>query len=407
MSWQALGNMYFAHSSLTDLKLWDFEKRCFVEVTGTEVNTGNIEKCKWSRKGFLRTRWCIRGTAVEFVNIHLFHDASNLMAMEPFPSLSKYDRELEALKPHLYEFPVKFPPSYPFEEDIQLPTHYMKTRVSESEASSGRRKLVRNQSEGSPKCGDTSAELRRLVEAPTRRRHEYGVIGDTACMGDHKVRLAPSGNMSAEMVWLPIYLRVMLQSDRGTVECSEHRVPCVICACARLANPKAKLSRNPTDPDLIASKKIKILTDSHPDQLLSDDRIKRTRAGSLNETIFRIPFVEVTSADYSSFDDIFANEINSSLLSPVQCLDPYTPESVDSHTPNAEASGSEDQILINDIVNSNIDIKSSTLPRDRSVSPTQLKNRLDKLLRGKEKPELSRLDSRESCKSDNSVKGGL
>ncbi|XP_050681918.1 inositol polyphosphate-5-phosphatase A isoform X2 [Leptidea sinapis] len=424
----ALGNMYFAHSSLTDLKLWDFEKRCFVEVTGTEVNTGNIEKvttkekvkfpqhffpeCKWSRKGFLRTRWCIRGTAVEFVNIHLFHDASNLMAMEPFPSvycrsrrralrhtlrhlhadahaapyfmfgdfnfrtdtagvvkkvtdslsayrvqngtnvdssklqyrskddrivltigkkefnhvdhqkvfrepwLSKYDRELEALKPHLYEFPVKFPPSYPFEEDIQLPTHYMKTRcpswcdrvllsqsarlllqdraenrvhgsrksvtesdsgsgrvsssdssparsasparrthqcspvktlekkssaaelnalavppgagatavgrksiadptsvaraindrVSESEASSGRRKLVRNQSEGSPKCGDTSAELRRLVEAPTRRRHEYGVIGDTACMGDHK----------------PIYLRVMLQSDRGNYKQEHH-----------------------------------------------------------------------------------------------------------------------------------------------------------------------------------------
>ncbi|KPJ21630.1 Type I inositol-1,4,5-trisphosphate 5-phosphatase [Papilio machaon] len=47
-----------------------------------------MRRCKWSRKGFLRTRWLLRGTAVEFVNIHLFHDASNLVAMEPFPSVS-------------------------------------------------------------------------------------------------------------------------------------------------------------------------------------------------------------------------------------------------------------------------------------------------------------------------------
>ncbi|RVE52750.1 hypothetical protein evm_002623 [Chilo suppressalis] len=421
----ALGNMYFAHSSLTDLKIWDFELKAYVDVQGKEVHSGNIEKvttkekakfpqhffpeCKWSRKGFLRTRWMIRGTAVEFVNIHLFHDASNLLALEPFPSvycrsrrralrhtlrhlhsdvnaapyfifgdfnfrtdtggvvkkvteeltacrlqnganvdagklqyrahtddrlvltigkkefahsdhqkifrepwLQRFDRELEALKPHLYEFPVKFPPSYPFEEDVHLPTHYMKTRcpawcdrillsqsarlvvqnqepgrpgenrhlhtsrksvadstdssgrvsssdssparsnsparhnhqyspgktlekkssvadldalsvpginvsrksiadptsvqraidarVTECEGSPIRRKLVRNQSEGSPKPSDNlSCELRRLVDAPARKRTDYGVIGPDACMGDHK----------------PIYLRVMLQSDRG------------------------------------------------------------------------------------------------------------------------------------------------------------------------------------------------
>lgn len=33
------------------------------------------------------------------------------------------------MKPYLYEFPVKFPPSYPFEENLELPTHYMKTRL--------------------------------------------------------------------------------------------------------------------------------------------------------------------------------------------------------------------------------------------------------------------------------------
>ncbi|KAJ0170909.1 hypothetical protein K1T71_013681 [Dendrolimus kikuchii] len=449
----ALGNMYFAHSSLTDLKIWDFALNAYVDVAGREVHSGNIEKvttkekakfpqhffpeCKWSRKGFLRTRWLIRGTGIEFVNIHLFHDASNLLAMEPFPSvycrsrrralrhtlrhlhsdinaapyfifgdfnfrtdtggvvkkvteelsacrlqnganvdstklqyrsekdgrlvltvgkkefahadhqkifrepwLQRFDRELEVLRPHLYEFPVKFPPSYPFEEDVHLPTHYMKTRcpswcdrillsqsarlliqhqdstrvdnrpnvhtsrksvtestdssgrvsssdssparsgspatqnhqsspnkclekksslmdidalsvpginvsrksiadptslhqainarASESEGSPIRRKLVRNQSEGSPKTGDgVSNELRRLVEAPKRKRTEYGVIGDTACMGDHK----------------PIYLRVMLQTDRGNFrqECHSETSP------KNTRNDETDLSESTTD----------------------------------------------------------------------------------------------------------------------------------------------------------------
>ncbi|XP_049880596.1 inositol polyphosphate-5-phosphatase A isoform X2 [Pectinophora gossypiella] len=426
----ALGNLYFAHSSLTELKIWEWEQKAYVDVTGKEVHSGNIElvttkekakfpqhffpECKWSRKGFLRTRWMIRGTAVEFVNIHLFHDASNLLAMEPFPSvyvrsrrralrhtlrhlhsdaaaapyfifgdfnfrtdtngvvkkiteeltacrlqngtsvessklqyrataddrlvltigkkefshadhqkifrepwLQRFDRELEALRPHLYEFPVKFPPSYPFEEDVEQPTHYMKTRcpswcdrillsqsarllvqsqdsrtgenrhlhnsrksvtdstdssgrvsssdssparsgsparqnhqsspnktlekkssaaeldalavpgigvsrksiadptavqqaiqarVAESEGGSpARRKLVRNQSEGSGGDG-VSAELRRLVDAPARRRADYGVMGAASCMGDHK----------------PIYLRVQLQSERGNFRQEYH-----------------------------------------------------------------------------------------------------------------------------------------------------------------------------------------
>ncbi|XP_026322989.1 type I inositol 1,4,5-trisphosphate 5-phosphatase [Hyposmocoma kahamanoa] len=429
----ALGNMYFAHASLTDLKIWDWDLKAYVEVSGKEVHSGNIEKvttkekakfpqhffpeCKWSRKGFLRTRWMIRGTCVEFVNIHLFHDASNLLALEPFPSvycrsrrralrhtlrhlhsdvnaapyfifgdfnfrtdtggvvkkiteeltacrlqnganvessklvfrareddrlvltigkkefshaehqkifrepwLQRFDRELEALRTHLWEFPVKFPPSYPYEEDVAAPTHYMRTRcpgwcdrillsqsarllvqnqdpirtgenkhlhnsrksmtdstdssgrvsssdssparsgsparqnhqsspgktlekkssvadldalsvpginvarksiadptsvqqainarVTESEGSPVRRKLVRNQSEGSPSPGDgVSAELRRLVDAPARRRAEYGLMGPSTCMGDHK----------------PIYLRVMLQCDRGNLRQEYHQ----------------------------------------------------------------------------------------------------------------------------------------------------------------------------------------
>lgn len=70
----------------------------FVPVNGQEVHSGNIEavttkekakfpqdffpECKWSRKGFLRTRWSLGGTVFDLINIHLFHDASNFVAME-------------------------------------------------------------------------------------------------------------------------------------------------------------------------------------------------------------------------------------------------------------------------------------------------------------------------------------
>lgn len=44
-------------------------------------------ECKWSRKGFIRTRWCLADCAFDLVNIHLFHDASNLVAWETSPSV--------------------------------------------------------------------------------------------------------------------------------------------------------------------------------------------------------------------------------------------------------------------------------------------------------------------------------
>ena len=36
----------------------------------------------WSRKGFLHTRWSLAGCEVDMLNVHLFHDASNLTAIE-------------------------------------------------------------------------------------------------------------------------------------------------------------------------------------------------------------------------------------------------------------------------------------------------------------------------------------
>jgi inositol-1,4,5-trisphosphate 5-phosphatase len=43
---------------------------------------------RWSRKGYLRTRWRFSIEAVfDLVNIHLFHDASNLKSVESVPSI--------------------------------------------------------------------------------------------------------------------------------------------------------------------------------------------------------------------------------------------------------------------------------------------------------------------------------
>lgn len=95
--------MYFIHDSIQTLKIWNFVTSQFEDVSERETCTGNIEsiatkekakfpqqffpECKWSRKGFLRTRWNIEGTTIDLINIHLFHDASNLASCEQSPSV--------------------------------------------------------------------------------------------------------------------------------------------------------------------------------------------------------------------------------------------------------------------------------------------------------------------------------
>ncbi|XP_043485143.1 inositol polyphosphate-5-phosphatase A [Leptopilina heterotoma] len=296
----ALGNFYFVHDSLKDVFLWDFKDGEFLPVNGKEVHSGNIEtvstkekakfpqdffpECKWSRKGFLRTRWSISGTIFDLINIHLFHDASNFIAMETFPSvysktrrralehtlerfhndqypnapyfvfgdfnfrtdtasvikkltedtresktsakgsiskmqfrnnddsvvltlgkkefshykhqnvfienegqwLKEYDKELDDFNGRLFEFPIKFIPSYPFEEDIQEGANYMQTRV--------------------PAWCDRillSSTAKQLVQNIQPNDVEYGIIGPTKCMGDHK----------------PVYLKVNLALNAGMINC--------------------------------------------------------------------------------------------------------------------------------------------------------------------------------------------
>uniref|UniRef100_A0A803TMN8 inositol-polyphosphate 5-phosphatase n=1 Tax=Anolis carolinensis TaxID=28377 RepID=A0A803TMN8_ANOCA len=99
----ALGSFYFLHESLKNIYQFDFKAKKYKKVTGKEIYSDTLEstpmlekekfpldyfpECKWSRKGFIRTRWCITDCAFDLVNIHLFHDASNLVAWETSPSL--------------------------------------------------------------------------------------------------------------------------------------------------------------------------------------------------------------------------------------------------------------------------------------------------------------------------------
>ncbi|XP_050428176.1 inositol polyphosphate-5-phosphatase A isoform X2 [Adelges cooleyi] len=298
----ALGNFYFIHEDIKDVSLWDFKELQFVPVTNTVIHSGSIEnvttkekskfpqeffpECKWSRKGFLRTRWKLNGTVFDLVNIHLFHDASNFTAMESHPSvysimrqkaleytlerfrdyafgcapfflfgdfnfrtdtkavimklvegldlvkddvikdelvlqyadssnevvlklgkkefchldhqnafvskagswLKDFDHELKSFEGQLFEFPIHFQPSYPFEENEEEGMNYMKTRCPawcDRVVLSSGAKLLLDEKVFDEDCFG----------------FEYDLIGKTTCMGDHK----------------PVYLKLDITNHAGTV----------------------------------------------------------------------------------------------------------------------------------------------------------------------------------------------
>ncbi|XP_064094083.1 uncharacterized protein LOC135206655 [Macrobrachium nipponense] len=304
----ALGNLYFIHQKVNDVQIWDFEEKRFVECLDRREYSGNIEdvttkekskfpqeffpECKWSRKGFMRTRWNLNGTKFDLVNIHLFHDASNFIAMEEYPSvyslnrkralehtldrfhndefenlpifmfgdfnfrlntkgvvqkltngctpgdcelpnsgekakefkdnkgkvqltiskkafihcdhqtifvkdngswLREFDQELSSFNDRLTEFPITFPPSYPFEEGPgSNGSHYMQTRCP-----SWCDRVILN----------TAAK--KLVDS-SGGKVKYELIGFSTAMGDHK----------------PVGLCVEVPMGVGTVSCCTPNAPC-------------------------------------------------------------------------------------------------------------------------------------------------------------------------------------
>ncbi|KAJ8359858.1 hypothetical protein SKAU_G00163830 [Synaphobranchus kaupii] len=105
----ALGSCYFLHESLKNIHQFDFKAKKYKKVMGKEIYSDTLEstpmlekakfpqeyfpECKWSRKGFIRTRWALADCAFDLVNIHLFHDASNLVAWEKSPSVYSGTRQ--------------------------------------------------------------------------------------------------------------------------------------------------------------------------------------------------------------------------------------------------------------------------------------------------------------------------
>ncbi|KAK7146383.1 hypothetical protein R3I93_013968 [Phoxinus phoxinus] len=101
-SFTALGSMYFIHKSLKNIQQYDFNVKEFKAVSGHNKYVGSLEGVttmekekfpknfwpdfKWSRKGYMRTRWIIHNQGLDLVNVHLFHDASNLIACNASPS---------------------------------------------------------------------------------------------------------------------------------------------------------------------------------------------------------------------------------------------------------------------------------------------------------------------------------
>ncbi|XP_072039666.1 inositol polyphosphate-5-phosphatase A-like isoform X2 [Amphiura filiformis] len=282
----ALGNIYFVHESIKNVQYYDFKACKFRAITGKVIHADNLKdthiydkakfpasffpEMKWSRKGFIRTRWSIDNRVFDLVNIHLFHDASNMIAMQNCPSpycknrkraldhvikrfakdkhekvpyfifgdfnfrldtqgviqtlvaratpeytredkeikrivykandsvdkviltlgkkvfdidepsrllgegngakwLHHFDKEPLSFNTLLCEYPVEFPPSYPYSENIQDGNTYMKTRC--------------------PAWCDRillTHQAKSLISEAIGGKPYYGVIGQDVCMGDHK-----------------------------------------------------------------------------------------------------------------------------------------------------------------------------------------------------------------------------
>ncbi|XP_016105799.1 type I inositol 1,4,5-trisphosphate 5-phosphatase-like isoform X3 [Sinocyclocheilus grahami] len=108
-SFTALGSMYFIHKSLKNIQQYDFNVKEFKAVSGHNKYMGSLEGVttiekekfpknfwpdfKWSRKGYMRTRWLIHNQGLDLVNVHLFHDASNLIACNSSPSVYSANRK--------------------------------------------------------------------------------------------------------------------------------------------------------------------------------------------------------------------------------------------------------------------------------------------------------------------------
>lgn len=127
-----------------------------------------------------------------------------------FIQLREYDKELGDFDGRLFEFPINFVPSYPFQEDVNEPANYMQTRVpawcDRVLLSPSAKALVqdvrilikftyaRSILSASLKAAHTNLKSScscSSVQIDDSEAMEYSIIGQTTCMGDHKVKRMP------------------------------------------------------------------------------------------------------------------------------------------------------------------------------------------------------------------------
>uniref|UniRef100_A0A1I7YB54 inositol-polyphosphate 5-phosphatase n=1 Tax=Steinernema glaseri TaxID=37863 RepID=A0A1I7YB54_9BILA len=107
----ALGSMFLVHkSALHTVKQYNFHEEKY-QLLRNELTIvrKNLSECpvlvktkfpkhfwpaiKWGRKGYMHTRWKFNGTPVDLINVHLFHDESNLALIHENPSLYSNNRK--------------------------------------------------------------------------------------------------------------------------------------------------------------------------------------------------------------------------------------------------------------------------------------------------------------------------
>jgi inositol polyphosphate 5-phosphatase INPP5A len=111
VNFTSLCSFYLIHDSMPadQVEMFDFNKKDFFQFKRRQFFTGNLKhnslvykeryekdffkEFQWSRKGFIQTKWRVRGQVIDFINIHLFHDASNIVALSTNPSLYSLNRK--------------------------------------------------------------------------------------------------------------------------------------------------------------------------------------------------------------------------------------------------------------------------------------------------------------------------
>lgn len=115
LTFTSLCNVYLIHQSMSehDVEIYNFNEKNFYKFITKQIYTGNLTgndfiakerfqksffpDFNWSRKGFMQTKWRLKFRTINLVNLHLFHDASNLIALSQSPSMYCNNRK-KALK---------------------------------------------------------------------------------------------------------------------------------------------------------------------------------------------------------------------------------------------------------------------------------------------------------------------